>query len=243
MIRRLLSAALVAGFLAAVVATGLQLALTTPLILKAETYQQGAGPVAKAGWPLVLAHAHAHNEDGHAGHDSDTWRPGEGLPRMAFTGLATLIGGVGYALLLGAALLALRRPPTVESGLALGVAGFAVVALAPAIGLPPELPGMAAAPLDLRQAWWIMTVAATAVGLYLIAVRRVPVTIAGGLILVVVPHLIGAPHAADVESRLPAALATHFAARSLAVSFVFWTLIGAAFGWAWVLLGERRADV
>lgn len=42
MIIRLLSAALVAGFLASVVATGLQLTLTSPLILQAETLKARA---------------------------------------------------------------------------------------------------------------------------------------------------------------------------------------------------------
>ncbi|MFC6049655.1 CbtA family protein, partial [Methylobacterium hispanicum] len=41
MILRLLSAALAAGFLAAVVATGLQVALTSPLIIEAERYESG----------------------------------------------------------------------------------------------------------------------------------------------------------------------------------------------------------
>ena len=193
MITRLLSAALVAGFLASVVATGLQLALTSPLILQAETYEgEGAhaalAPTTDAPFAalIVPAHApsqHSHGEGGHDHGKADEWQPAPGLQRMAFTGLATLVGGVGYALLLAAVMLALRREPTPQSGLVVGVAGFLAVALAPAIGLPPELPGMGAAPLVLRQSWWLMTVIATGLGLYLIAVRRVPLTILGGLVL------------------------------------------------------------
>lgn len=245
MIKRLLSAAFVAGFLAAVVATGLQFVLTTPLILQAETYEtQAASPARSAeGLPIILAHllpAHGGADHGHE-EEADAWQPGEGLPRMAFTGLATLLGGIGYALLLGATLLALRREPTLQTGLALGIAGFAVVALAPAVGLPPELPGMPAAALGERQAWWIATVLASGVGLYLVAVRRSGFAIVAGVALIVAPHLVGAPHAAG-ESRLPAVLATQFAARSLAISFVLWALIGLFFGWAWRLFGETRAD-
>lgn len=231
MIIRLVSAALVAGFLAAVLATGLQLALTSPLILAAERYE---APAAATPATLVLP-IHAHGEGGtQADHGGATaWQPGAGLPRMAFTALATLVGGVGYALLLGAALLACGRDPTPESGLRFAVAGFAAVALAPAVGLPPELPGMDAAPLSDRQFWWIMTVAATGMGLYLIAIRRVPITILGGLVLIVAPHLAGAPLAPHGASAVPAAYAAQFAARSLAIAFVFWAAIGLAFGWAW----------
>ncbi|SFK78718.1 CbtA family protein [Methylorubrum salsuginis] len=244
MIVRLLSAALVAGFLASVVATGLQLALTSPLILQAETFEGGhshahAPTVAPASL-IVKAHAHGHGEAAEGEAKPDEWQPAEGFQRMAFTGLATLIGGVGYALLLAAVMLALRREPTPRSGLAVGISGFLAVALAPAIGLPPELPGMGAAPLVLRQTWWVMTVAATGIGLYLIAVRRVPITILGGLILIVAPHLAGAPQSIDtVSSQVPPAVAAQFVARSLAIGFVFWALIGLAYGWAWGLFGRE----
>lgn len=250
MITRLLSAALVAGFLASVVATGLQLALTSPLILQAETYEGGGAHAAVAPSAavtfaslIVPAHApsqHNHGEGAHDHGQADEWQPAPGLQRMAFTGLATLVGGVGYALLLAAVMLALRREPNPRSGLVVGVAGFLAVALAPAIGLPPELPGMGAAPVVLRQFWWLMTVVATGLGLYLIAVRRVPLTILGGLVLIVVPHLVGAPQSLDtVSSQVPPATAAQFAARSLAIGFVFWAVIGLAYGWAWGLFGRE----
>lgn len=248
MIIRLLSAALVAGFLASVVATGLQLALTSPLILQAETYEGEGAHAALApsrdetsfAALIVPAHAHAHGEGGHDHGKADAWQPAPGLQRMAFTGLATLVGGVGYALLLAAVMLALRREPTPQGGLVVGIAGFLAVVLAPAIGLPPELPGMGAAPLVLRQSWWLMTVVATGLGLYLIAVRRVPLTILGGLVLIVAPHLAGAPQSIDtVSSQVPPATAAQFAARSLAIGFVFWAVIGLAYGWAWGLFGRE----
>ncbi|RZK77481.1 MAG: cobalt transporter, partial [Methylobacterium sp.] len=54
MIIRLVSAALVAGFLAAVVATGLQLALTSPLIIAAERYETQASAVPVRPTPASL---------------------------------------------------------------------------------------------------------------------------------------------------------------------------------------------
>ena len=240
MITRLLSAALVAGFLAAVVATGLQLALTSPLIIAAERYETHAALDADdARLPIVLAHSPGHDHGDGKAQAEAAWQPGPGLPRMAFTGLATLIGGVGYALLLGAAMLACRREPTPERALAFALAGFAAVALAPALGLPPELPGSEAAPLATRQAWWLLSAAATAMGLYLILIRRAAITILGGLVLIVAPHLAGAPVPPAETSALPAVLAAQFAARSIGIAFVFWAVIGLAFGWAWQVFGHR----
>lgn len=246
MIIRLVSAALVAGFLAAVVATGLQLALTSPLIIAAERFETQAAAPAPAFASLVVlvhgGHDHGTKDPSVAGGEvAPAWEPGPGLPRMAFTGLSTLVGGVGYALLLGAVLLACNREPNPETGLRFAIGGFLAVALAPALGLAPELPGMEAAPLADRQFWWVMTAAATAMGLYLIAIRRAPITIAGGLVLLVAPHLAGAPETSHAASNLPAAYAAQFAARSLGIAFVFWAVIGLAYGWAWGLFGRDRA--
>ena len=189
------------------------------------------------------AHVHLAHDHGHAAPgEAREWQPAPGLQRAAFTGLATLVGAVGYALLLGAVMLAVGREPTPESALGFAVAGFLAVALAPAVGLPPELPGSEAAPLAARQAWWVMTAVSTALGLYLILVRRVAITILGGLVLIVGPHLAGAPEAAETKTALPAGLAAQFAARSLGVSFVTWAVIGLAFGWCWQMFGRERAN-
>ncbi len=237
MILRLLSAALAAGFLAAIVATGLQLALTSPLIVEAERYEMREPTRAAQALPIVLAHS-GHD---HAAPDAaPEWQPAPGFQRMAFTGLATLVGGVGYALLLGAVLIALGREPTLQTGLAFALAGFASVALAPALGLPPELPGQEAAPILARQVWWAMTAVGTAMGLYLIGVRRSLIGILGGLVLIVAPHVVGAPQPPAGTSELPAVLAAQFAARSLAISAVFWAMIGLGFGWAWQSFGPAK---
>ncbi|MBX9931984.1 MAG: CbtA family protein [Methylobacterium sp.] len=242
MIIRLVSAALVAGFIAAIVATGLQLTLTSPLIIAAERYEtQAAAPAASfAELPslIVRVHGGAHSHDEVA--KATDWAPAPGFQRMAFTALATLVGGVGYALLLGAVLLACGREPTPETSLGFAIAGFLAVSLAPALGLPPELPGMPAAPLETRQYWWVMTALATAIGLYLVAIRRTTIAILGGLVLMVTPHLAGAPETDHTASALPAGYAAQFAARSLGISFVFWSVIGLAFAWAWAIVARPR---
>jgi cobalt transporter subunit CbtA len=113
-----------------------------------------------------------------------------------------------------------------HEGLLWGLAGFAVFTLAPGLGLPPELPGVPAAPLLSRQIWWLAAVLATAGGLALIAFRRsVPAAIAG-VILLTLPHLIGAPELANIETNVPSSLTHQFVTAVTVTSLVFWTLLG-----------------
>ncbi|MGF3023171.1 CbtA family protein [Methylobacterium aquaticum] len=246
MTKRLLAAALVAGFLAACVASALQFALTSPLILAAEKYEAAEAIVpthhAFANPLIVLAHA------GHDPGGEPQWQPAPGLPRLAFTALATLVSGVGYALLLGAVLVAAGREVTPSEALKFGIGGFLAASLAPAVGLPPELPGIAAAALESRQLWWVATATATAAGLYLVAIRRGPVAIGLGLVLIAAPHVWGAPHGPEDISAMPPVYAAQFAARSLAIGFAFWAVLGLAFGWAWGAVAgpngvTRRSEV
>lgn len=253
MIMRVLKAALVAGFLAACVAATLQTFLTSPLILQAETYEKAAAPEARAagfGGLVQLAHVHsaqlhsaqlhlAHGQEAHADAEEGGWEPGEGFPRIAFTALATLVSGVGYAAILAALLLAAGREFNPQTALRWAIGGFVAVNLAPAVGLPPELPGMGGAHLAERQIWWACTALGTGLGLYLITHVRHHAAIGIGLLAIVLPHIIGAPHAAAATSDVPAVLAAQFAARSLAVAFAFWATLGLSLGWYWVRQEDR----
>src|SRR6476646_81924 len=77
-----------------------------------------------------------------------------GLDRALYTTLFDCLGAFGFALVL-AAVFAWRGRITWQQGLLWGLAGYASFALAPALGLPPELPGVEAGPIVLRQLWWI----------------------------------------------------------------------------------------
>jgi cobalt transporter subunit CbtA len=228
MLRTLILAAAAAGVAAGLVTAALQHVTTTPIIIEAERYETG-----------TPAHDHTAALDGlptqatlatHGEADAEEWAPAEGLQRTFFTSLATTVLGVGFSLaLLGAMILAGVRIDA-RTGLAFGVAGFAAVALAPALGLPPEIPGSGAAELSDRQFWWAFAAVATAGGLAaLLLGRRVLVRIAG-VVLIALPHIVGAPHAAAYASTAPAELAGHFAAASLVVTAVFWAVLGSASG-------------
>lgn len=219
---RVLFAAILAGILAGIVVSGIHFAKVVPLILAAETYEGGAPHSHDADTP---AHAHAHE-------------PAGGLERNLLTFVANLITGMGFALVLAAAILVSGRAVSARSGAVWGAAGFFVVSLAPAFGHPPELPGMPAADLYARQIWWAATVAATAAGGWLIVFNRVTALKAAGIVLIVLPHLVGAPHLDDHASDVPAGLASAFAAASLGAAAVFWLVLGTATGW---LLGRDGA--
>lgn len=178
MITRIARTAGFSGLLAALLLTLLQSFWVAPLILQAETFEN-AGPVAEH---------HEHDEaPGHSHeHSAEAWAPEDGWQRVLSTTGGNLVVAVGFALIL-AALYSLREPGRTATGALWGLAGFAVFCLAPTLGLPPELPGTAAADLGQRQTWWIGTAAATAAGLALLVFGRHWLLKALGVVLLVAP--------------------------------------------------------
>jgi len=240
MLHRILFAALVAGIIGGLAAAVLQHFTTTPLILAAEKYEDAGPDTAALHAPALLVLAHGHSEQ--AAEDDEGWGPADGLERSLYTAVATIGTAFGFALILLSAMILAGAPITARSGLLWGLAGFAAAGLAPALGLAPELPGSAAADLGARQLWWIGTAVATAGGLWLALRIATPVAIAGGIALMLLPHLIGAPHPHELTSAVPAELAGHFAAASLVVMAVVWALAGTLAGYIWQR-GEAKQAV
>lgn len=230
MIKRIAQTAGFAGLLAALLLTLLQSLWVTPLIFEAETYES-AEPVAEHSHAASAAHEHHHADD--------AWAPEDGVQRTLFTGLSNLVVAVGFALML-AGLYSLRAPGRIWQGLLWGLGGFATFNLAPAIGLPPELPGTAAADLALRQYWWVGTAATTAAGLALLAFGDRWWLRILGLLLLPLPHLVGAPQPEVHESLAPAALSEHFIYASLLVNALFWATLGLIS--AWLFSRGQRAN-
>ncbi|MCC7517033.1 MAG: CbtA family protein [Pseudomonadales bacterium] len=241
--------ALLAGFLAALILTIAQIVFVTPLILKAETYENA--PVVEA--PEQAAdHAHADAHE-HAGdhesapadqpaqaadhhHDEEAWAPEDGWQRTLSTASANLVMGVGYALIL-VGLFQLRAPQSANAGLLWGLAGYVTLFAAPSLGLHPELPGTVAAELSARQTWWVATAFATAGGLALGAFARPMALKMLGVLLIAVPHIIGAPQPAVPEALAPLALQQQFIVASAVANAMFWLALGFASAWLY-----RRAN-
>lgn len=252
MITRVLAVGLLAGLLAGLSVAVLQAFTTTPIILKAEVFERGeAAPQASAP-PLLQPALYrtgmdarvilVHEGEHHAG-EGAVWSPAAGLERTLYTSTATIATAIGFALILIAGMLASGDAITQRTGMAWAAAGFAATGLAPALGLSPELPGMAASDLAGRQEWWLITAAATAGALWLflradrLALRLLAIPLA------IAPHIWGAPqHAAAVKSSVPAELAAQFAATSLAVQAILWVLTGFFVGLLWQHIGGRGAS-
>jgi cobalt transporter subunit CbtA len=169
----------------------------------------------------AAAPAHDHH------HDADAWKPQEGLQRTLFTLASNIVMGFGYALLLTGIYVGWRRPSGIGQGLLFGLAGFAVFFAAPGLGLPPELPGTAAAEIVVRQQWWIGTALATALGLALLFMQKNIALRGIGVIVLMLPHIIGAPHPAVASSLAPMELQNQFRLATTLGNIVFWLLLGA----------------
>ena len=226
MTRHLVTSGLLAGFFAACLATLLQFGLLERNILLAERYESGA-LTHFAGVAADTGHDH-----GEAGHDHPTDAP-PFWARQAKTLLAMIITYCGYGLMMVAGLSLVRhfgRTVGPAQGLLWGVAGFAAFSLAPAMGLAPALPGMAGADLATAQVWWLSCAGATVAGLAVLAYGTGPVRVAG-LILLAIPHIIGAPHPAEFTGILPPEMTAQHAARSLGVGLLVWVTLGSLSRW------------
>ncbi|TIO77945.1 MAG: cobalt transporter [Mesorhizobium sp.] len=242
--RNVVFVAAIAGLVAGVALACMQAYATVPLILKAEVYEKAgdghhhdhpastnnnamssAAPADNAMSSAAPAPAEAA-----APAEDEGWAPADGVERFAFNVVANIVTGIGFALILVAASEFAGGIGNWRQGVFWGLAGFAVFTLAPGLGLPPELPAMPAAELLPRQIWWISTVAATAIGLGLIAFRKsLPLAILG-VALIVAPHIVGAPQPESFETAIPEGLHHQFVVAVTLTDLVFWLVLGAVVG-------------
>ncbi|WGS00006.1 CbtA family protein [Bradyrhizobium sp. ISRA443] len=226
--RAIVFSSVIAGFIVGLIVTVAQQFGTVPLILRAEVFETAAEhqhEAAAGAQQAAAGHDHADHDHGAA-----AWEPRDGLERNAYTAAANILTAIGFSLLLGG-FFAVRsgatgEPTSWHQGLMWGLAGFAVFTIAPGLGLPPELPGVPAAPLLSRQIWWVTSALATAAGLGLIVFRRSIAAAIAGVILIMLPHLIGAPELEHVETNVPASLSHQFVVAVTLTSLLFWSMLG-----------------
>jgi len=213
--QRLVVVAALAGSLAGVLLAVVHQIATVPLILQAEAFEETTQTSTSAG----SEHEHDH-------HTAAAWQPHDGFERIGVTALTDVATGIGFALLLVALSELCGQRLNWRRGLYWGLGGFAAVSLAPALGLPPELPGTEAAALLDRQLWWVATVVLTGMGLGLVFLVRKPLPALAGFALIALPHLYGAPQPSVQGSLAPAELARQFALAATLSSLVFWVVMG-----------------
>ena len=236
MITRILLVAIAAGVIAGAFVTAAQSFKVIPLIYQAETYENKT----PAGAPAVdqtinqpPAHAHDGTESkNHPHKQSAEWAPQQGFERVAYTLLANVLNGVGFGFLLTAAIVFAGFGISWTTGILWGIGGFLAFSFFPAIGLPPEMPGMVAADIVERQVWWAATVACTLIGLGLLAFgKNLPLKVLG-VVIIAIPQVVGAPHInlAEVSSSVPAELAAQYVVATLLTTGLFWLVLGASVG-------------
>jgi cobalt transporter subunit CbtA len=227
MFRKIVFSAAVSGLVVGVLISLIQSFTVIPMILQAETYEVATTAQHGGGHDHSAGHHHGagHQHDGSAA----AWTPKDGAERFLFTMVTNTLAAIGFALLLAASYSLLDRIDW-RKGVIWGLCGFAVFQLAPAVGLPPELPGTAAADITARQLWWVGTAAATAAGLALLAFATpTPAKIVGALVILV-PHLIGAPQPEWHQALAPQELATRFLVMTMVLGATFWLLLGGLTG-------------
>jgi len=183
----------------------------TPIIVASEVYEVAEPAVAGA---------------------VEAWHPENGFERTSFSFIANFLVCFSYALLL-ITLMATQNLTKLAHGVLWGIAAYLSFFVAPALGLAPEIPGMEAAYLEGRQSWWLLTVLLTALGLWSIAYQR-PILKGIGTILLIIPHLIGAPqpeHHGFVNTDLEAinsltALWHGFILQTSIANGLLWLIIG-----------------
>ena len=216
MTKNLFVSAICAGIAAGLLASALQFIFVIPVLLEGELYETGA-------------RVHF-GTDGSPQSDRGTPPLAGDWLRHSMTVAFNIVTYTGYGLLLAAMIsfASLKGiTTTAKQGLIWGLCGYIAVQLAPAISLPPELPGTIAAEVGQRQLWWISTILASAAGLGLIAFGHSYLPLAG-VVLMAIPHLLGAPHLDTFFGVAPPELAAEFATLSLGAAAAGWVLLGYA---------------
>lgn len=221
MIARVLAVAIAAGLIAGLFASLVQGYKVTPLIYQAEVYE-GTGS----------SHDHTAAADQNHGDEADesvAWAPEDGLERILFTTLANCLAGVAFGLLLVAGFVLCGREIDWRKGILWGLGGFAAFALAPAVVLPPEVPGAVAAGVSLRQGLWVLIALLTASGLALAVFSKGWPARVIGVAVVLAPLAISTPEGQGIGS-VPPELSAQFVAASLGAAALFWVALGGVSG-------------
>ncbi|MFT5220453.1 MAG: cobalt transporter subunit CbtA [Planctomycetota bacterium] len=231
---RIIYSAILIGIVAGALLSVLQLVSLNPIIIAAEVYESGPenNPEHSSELDSELSHNNAdgHHDDSHAADEFE---------RSSYSFLANILVSTGFTAVLLALMVQFRIADGARiswaQGCLWGLAGFVAIFLAPALGLPPEIPGAEAAALPNRQLWWIFTVVSVAIGLCILAfaLNKLKFT---GLLFLAMPYLVGAPHNdgpafTHADSEVVAALEKlheQFIIASAGTSLVFWLLLGLA---------------
>jgi predicted cobalt transporter CbtA len=89
---RIIYSAILIGAVTGVLLSCLQVVSLNPIIFAAETYEVEAAPASAGDGHIDHSHGHSH--------DADAWAPADGIERTAYTFLANVLAGTGFAAIL-----------------------------------------------------------------------------------------------------------------------------------------------
>jgi len=222
--RSIIYSALIIGIIAGSLYGLFQQLHINPIIYAAEAYEVSDGsdhPVAET-HNYSDKHSHEHNHE--------AWSPEHGFERIMATLFTNILVGMAFSILLISIMvlhnLKSNKPPlSCKSGALWGLGLMLSIFAAPSLlGIHPEIPGTIAAQLEHRQIWWVASAAVTATGLLIIYYGANAFKL-GGVLLIVLPHLVGAPKMDSLKfaNSDPVAVA---ALNELSSQFIIMTSIG-----------------
>jgi len=217
MIKKFILISLLSGFISALGLTALQLFNTIPLILEAEKYENNNLINYDTSKQIINKN---HIEDD----EKYQWFPENGFERTIYTFISNFVLSVGFSLILLSVYLYINSI-TIIKGIFTGFIGYLVFFLLPNMGLPAELPGTVASSLDNRQIWWIGTVVISFVGFTIIFFNKNKVLRIVAIFLILLPHIITAPHALIHAGRAPYEMLKHFEINSTITNGIFWIIL------------------
>lgn len=232
MFRSMVLTALGVALVAGLVLSAVQALQVSPIIYAAEVFEVVE--------PAVEV---AHVDGDEHSHDTEAWAPNDGFERIGATVLSNFLAAFGFAILLLVGMLMGRDKAHMSTSLGRGVlwglAGYATFFVIPALGLVPEIPGMEAAVLEGRQAWWVLSVITSVLAfISLVFLPGYAKLIA--VVLFATPWVVGAPQPefhgfahpdADAVAALDALEAQFIVATAMA-NGLFWIVLGGLSGYA-----------
>ncbi|MDO8434009.1 MAG: CbtA family protein [Candidatus Binatus sp.] len=217
----MVSTALLAGFLAGFCLFVIQRSSTLPLIHTAETYEKAGSLESRS----------------------------DAFASEPLRSISTLLGdvfvAVGFGLIV-TGIYTVSGSDGWEFGLLIGLAGFVTFHLAPAVVVPPAVPGMEVASLAIRQTGWLVAVASAMIGITLVFCLSGLARLSGLLFLVlpgVVFRLLVPIPAPGTPLHSLALLNRAFVTRTLGVMLVFWLILGTLSGYLFTRAQRKAALV